>query len=264
MQGSLDHPDKHKIAIELVRLTKSFRSGRDTVLDNLSIEFPARELTYVLGPSGTGKSVAIKHILGLLKPDSGKVLVYGKDITFFKGAALKKHRENFGMLFQNSALFDDMTVFENVAFPLREHTKMAETEIAKKVRSTLTLLGMPDGHDKLPAELSGGMRKRVGLARAIVHEPNILLYDEPTTGLDPVTRTTVDELIATLKEKLRITSVVISHDIPSALKLADRIIFLYQGKAAFCGTPKEFRISKVPIIQQFLAAEQSSLNALTV
>jgi phospholipid/cholesterol/gamma-HCH transport system ATP-binding protein len=255
-------PEKGNPAIELRSISKSFRSGRDKVLRNISIKIPSRQLTYILGPSGTGKSVMIKHILGLLKPDAGEIIVHGQEISQLKGKDLKKHRECFGMLFQNSALFDDFTVFDNVAFPLREHTQMTEAEISTKVKSTLSLLGMPDGHDKLPNELSGGMRKRVGLARAIVHEPSILLYDEPTTGLDPLTRTTVDELIATLKENLRITSVVISHDIPSALKLADQIVFLFKGEVAFIGTPKEFKNSKVEIIQQFLHAEQSSYSAL--
>ncbi len=250
-------------AIQLVKLTKSFREGRDQILKGITLNLPARKLTYILGPSGCGKSVTIKHILGLLKPDSGKVVVHGNDITQLRGRMLKEHRENFGMLFQNSALFDDMTVFDNVAFPLREHTQKSEKEISDKVRNTLSLLGMPDGHDKFPNELSGGMRKRVGLARAIVHEPNILLYDEPTTGLDPVTRNTVDELIATLKKNLQITSVVISHDIPSALKLADHIAFLFAGEVVFFGTPDEFKRSKVDIIRQFLDAETSSLNALS-
>jgi phospholipid/cholesterol/gamma-HCH transport system ATP-binding protein len=167
------------------------------------------------------------------------------------------------MLFQNSALFDDMTVFENVAFPLREHTQMGEDEIEARVRDRLSILGMTSGYDKFPNELSGGMRKRVGLARAIIREPQILLYDEPTTGLDPVTRITVDELIETLKRELKLTSIVISHDIPSALRLADRIAFLYQGNIVFWGAPKDFRKSDHPAIRKFLEAEQKSYEVLT-
>jgi phospholipid/cholesterol/gamma-HCH transport system ATP-binding protein len=204
----------------------------------------------------------LKHILGLLQPDSGEVWVRGKEISKLSGSRLAAHRLSFGMLFQNSALFDDMSVFDNVAFPLREHTKLNESEISDRVRTALSKLGMPGGHDKMPNELSGGMRKRVGLARAIIREPQILLYDEPTTGLDPVTRGTVDEMIETLKRDLKLTSIVISHDIPSALLLADRIAFLHQGKIVFYGTPAEFRKSPNVGIQAFLEAERRSAEAL--
>jgi len=250
--------------VELKNVYKSFRSGRDHVLKGVSIVFPVGKLTYILGSSGAGKSVTLKHILGLLHPDSGEVWVAGKEMGKLKGRALSQHRMVFGMLFQNSALFDDMTVFDNVAFPLREHTKMTEPEIAKKVGDRLSLLGMTEGYDKFPNEISGGMRKRVGLARAIIREPQILLYDEPTTGLDPVTRTTVDDLIATLKRELKLTSIVISHDIPSALLLADKIAFLHQGQIVFWGEPHEFRLSQHPAIKAFLDAEQRTISAFQV
>jgi phospholipid/cholesterol/gamma-HCH transport system ATP-binding protein len=251
-------------SIRVVKLYKSFREGRDKVLNDISIDFLPGKLTYVLGPSGTGKSVLIKHILGLLRPDSGEIWVDGKNVSLLTHQENFEHRLNFGMLFQNAALFDDVTVFENVAFPLREHTKLTEKEIKEKVTASLTLLGMKtDSLDKLPNELSGGMRKRVGLARAIIREPAILLYDEPTTGLDPVTRTTVDDLIATLKRELSLTSIVISHDIPSALRLADQIVFLYGGGVVFNGLPKDFRTSKHPIIQEFLQADYRTVEALT-
>jgi len=249
--------------IRVVDIHKSFRDGKDQVLKGVSIDFPPQKLTYILGPSGTGKSVMIKHILGLLQPDSGQVIVNGKDMSTLKGKELASHRQIFGMLFQNSALFDDMTIFDNVAFPLREHTTLSEAEIKNKVESTLKTLGIQGGFDKFPNELSGGMKKRVALARAIIREPSILLYDEPTTGLDPVTRITVDDLIATLKKELQLTSIVISHDIPSALSLADQIIFLYQGKVAFKGTAAEFKKSDHPVVQQFLEAEQRTIAALT-
>jgi phospholipid/cholesterol/gamma-HCH transport system ATP-binding protein len=249
-------------AIRLIDVHKAFRGGRDAVLKGVSIEFPRGELTYILGPSGAGKSVMIKHVLGLLKPDSGEVWVEEKDISILKGAELSEHRMSFGMLFQNAALFDDMTIFENVAFPLREHTDFSENKIKQAVEKVLGLLEMPTGHDKFPNELSGGMRKRVGLARAIIREPKILLYDEPTTGLDPVTRTTVDDMIAKLKHELKLTSIVISHDIPSALLLADRIAFLFQGHIVFWGTPAEFRKSKHEAIKRFLDAEQRTVDAL--
>lgn len=248
--------------IRLENVHKSFRNGRDQVLRGVSLEFEEGKLTYILGPSGTGKSVLIKHVLGLLKPDSGQVFVNGKNISLLRGKELAVHRLAFGMLFQNAALFDDKTVFENVAFPLREHTTLSEQEIEVRVKKSLNLLGMPSGFDKYPDELSGGMRKRVGLARAIIREPRILLYDEPTTGLDPLTRTTVDELIETLKRELKLTSLVISHDIPSALLLADRIAFLFEGKVIFYGTPNDLRKSDAEIIQRFLKAEDRTAEAM--
>jgi phospholipid/cholesterol/gamma-HCH transport system ATP-binding protein len=250
--------------IRLENVSKSFRGGRDQILKNVSIDFPEGQLTYIMGPSGVGKSTILKHILGLLRPDSGKVWVAGKDMSTLTGQALAQHRLLFGMLFQNSALFDDLTVFENVAFPLREHTDWSEDQIEKAVSKALTILGMPRvGFDKFPNELSGGMRKRVGLARAIIREPKILLYDEPTTGLDPVTRKTVDELIEQLKRELKLTSLVISHDIPSALLLADRIAFLHAGDIVFFGTKDEFRKSEHPAIRQFLDAEMRTVQALS-
>lgn len=247
--------------VRLINVCKSFRSGRDQVLKNITIDFPPGKLTYILGSSGAGKSVTLKHILGLLHPDSGEVWVAGREMSTLSGKVLSDHRKVFGVLFQNSALFDDMTVFENVAFPLREHTRLSESEIQEKVETSLNILGMPGGYDKFPNEISGGMRKRVGLARAIIREPSVLLYDEPTTGLDPVTRDTVDGLIETLKRRLSLTSIVISHDIPSALLLADRIAFLYKGEMVFFGTPAEFRQASHPIIQEFLQADRRVLRA---
>ncbi|MGK5083063.1 ATP-binding cassette domain-containing protein [Bdellovibrionota bacterium FG-1] len=250
--------------IRFENVHKSFRDGRDKVLRGIDLELPAGQLTYILGSSGAGKSVMIKHILGLLHPDQGRVFVAGQDMSRLRGRARSAFRKIFGMLFQNSALFDDMTIYENVAFPLREHTTLTEEEILEKVTKNLTILGMPRGYDKFPNELSGGMKKRVGLARAIIREPSVLLYDEPTTGLDPVTRTTVDELIETLKRELTLTSVVISHDIPSALLLADRIAFLHQGEIVFWGVPKDFRKSEHSAIQAFLKAEERTLRAFEV
>jgi phospholipid/cholesterol/gamma-HCH transport system ATP-binding protein len=253
---------KNEIRFENVR--KSFRKGRDQVLKGVTITFPAGQLTYILGSSGAGKSVMLKHILGLLQPDSGKIFVAGQDMGNLHSRARAGFREIFGMLFQNSALFDDMTIFENVAFPLREHTRLTEEEIRAKVEKSLSILGMSKGYDKFPNELSGGMKKRVALARAIIREPRILLYDEPTTGLDPVTRTTVDELIETLKRELKLTSLVISHDIPSALLLADRIAFLHQGEIVFWGVPSEFKNCQHEAIQAFLKAERRTLEAFEV
>lgn len=256
--------DAQPNSIRFENVHKSFREGRDKVLRGVSIEFPAGKLSYILGSSGAGKSVMLKHVLGLLTPDQGHIWVAGQDMTELKYHERSGFRKIFGMLFQNSALFDDMTIYENVAFPLREHTKMSEDEIREKVEKTLTILGMTKGYDKFPSELSGGMKKRVGLARAIVREPQILLYDEPTTGLDPVTRTTVDELIETLKRELKLTSIVISHDIPSAILLADRIAFLHQGQIVFWGTPSEFKQADHEAIRAFLNAERRALRAFEV
>ena len=251
-------------AIRLENIHKSFREGQDSVLRGASIEFLKGQLTFILGSSGAGKSVLIKHILGLLSPDQGKVWVDGVEIGSLKPADLTEFRLRFGMLFQNAALFDDFTVYDNVAFPLREHSNLNEDEISARIKKTLTLLGMERGWDKYPNELSGGMRKRVGLARAIIREPSILLYDEPTTGLDPVTRNTVERLIEQLKKELRLTSLVISHDIPSALLLADRIAFLHAGQFVFDGTPDEFRRSSIPEIREFIDAERRAIRAFEV
>ena len=247
--------------IRVDRIFKSFRDGTDPVLRGVSIHFQKGKLTYILGSSGAGKSVLLKHILGLMKPDQGQVFVDGVDVGTLGRRELAEVRLKFGMLFQNSALFDDMTVFDNIAFPLREHTALSESEIEQRVNKTLASLGMKTGADKYPNELSGGMKKRVGLARAIIREPSILLYDEPTTGLDPVTRTMVDDLIETLKSELHLTSIVISHDIPSALLLADSIAFLSKGEIVFFGSPAEFRQSSHPVIQDFLNAELRAFAA---
>ncbi len=249
-------------AIRLVDVVRTFRGGKDVVLNGLHVEFPQGQLTYILGGSGAGKSVLLKHILGLMRPDRGEIWVNEQNVVGLQSAALKDLRRQFGMLFQNSALFDDQTVYDNVAFPLREHTELSEAEIEAKVVRSLTWLGMRSSDlRKFPNELSGGMKKRVGLARAIIREPSILLYDEPTTGLDPVTRVTVDELIETLKRELRLTSLVISHDIGSALRLADRICFLSQGRMLFQGTPQAFVESEEPAIQKFLDAERQGWKA---
>ena len=220
---------------------------------------PKGSITFVLGPSGVGKSVMLKHILGLLKPDSGEVHIFGKPIPYENAEELNELRKHFGMLFQNAALFDDMTVFENVSFPLTEHRrKMSRDEKREKVSAKLEAVGLNPEQtlDKYPNELSGGMRKRVGLARAIILEPEIMLYDEPTTGLDPMTRATVDDLIVETNKRFGLTSIVISHDIPSALYSGDRIAFIYEGKIAFFGTPDEFRKADHPMIQGFLKSEE--------
>lgn len=246
-------------AIELRDVHKSFSQGRYPVYRGLSLKVPRKQITFLLGPSGSGKSVMLKHILGLLKPDKGEVLVFDQPIPYDSPQKLSDFRKNFGMLFQYSALFDDMTVFQNVAFPLVENRRdMPKNEVREKVIETIKASGLDPTAtmDKYPNELSGGMRKRVGLARAIILEPQILLYDEPTTGLDPVTRAMVDDLIVETNNKFGLTSFVISHDIPSALYSADQIAFLYMGQIVFCGTPEEFRKCKHPVVHEFIQSEE--------
>ncbi len=249
-------------AIELKNVVKSFRDGRDQILKGVSLKFEKGKLTYILGPSGTGKSVTLKHILGLLSPDSGEIWVQGRELNQLSSLEKVKFREKFGMVFQNSALFDDLSIYENVAFPLREHTKLSEAEIEVLVTQTLKSLGMNGPYDKFPGEISGGMKKRVGIARAIVRKPEILLYDEPTTGLDPYTRMTVDDLIEKIKRDYRLTSIVISHDIPSALRLADQIVFLDQGRVEFAGSAADFVKCESESIRRFLESDRMSYQVM--
>jgi phospholipid/cholesterol/gamma-HCH transport system ATP-binding protein len=237
--------------IKLVDLHKSF--GRQKVLDGVDIEIEAGKTTVIIGRSGGGKSVLLKHIIGLLKPDGGQVLVDGVDITKLDDHELNETRKKFGMLFQEAALFDSMTVGENVAFPLREHTSMTEVEIRETVADRLRSVGLTGVESKIPAELSGGMRKRVGLARAIAMRPQIVLFDEPTTGLDPVMTEAINRLIMDTQRNFNLTCVVISHDIQSIFEVGHRIAMLYEGKIIENGTPDELRASKNPVTVQFLA-----------
>lgn len=252
-------------AIEVQNVRKSFSRGRYQVFRGLNLRVPRGKITFLLGPSGVGKSVLLKHILGLLKPDSGQVLIGGESIPYENSRKLAEMRKRFGMLFQNSALFDDMTVGENVEFPLVEHRKqMSKQERRAKVIEKLKAVGLNPEQtiDKRPNELSGGMRKRVGLARAIVLEPEFLLYDEPTTGLDPITRSMVDDLIIETNENFKLTTIVISHDIPSALYSADYIAFLSDGQIVFFGTPDEFRGCTHPTAKGFLESEARHRKAV--
>jgi phospholipid/cholesterol/gamma-HCH transport system ATP-binding protein len=238
------------IIIELKEVHKSF--GRHEVHKGINIKVPRGGITVILGPSGTGKSVLLKEMMGLIMPDKGEVIVDGVDITKISKRELVNIRKRFGMLFQNAALFDSMTVYENVAFPLREHTKLKEKQIKEIVIEKLRLVGLKDVENKMPSELSGGMRKRVGLARAIVLEPQIILYDEPTTGLDPIMRDVVDDLIYSTQKHLNITSVVISHDIDSAFKIADYMAMIYAGNTILNDTKDNFKNSDNPYVQQFI------------
>jgi phospholipid/cholesterol/gamma-HCH transport system ATP-binding protein len=237
--------------IELKKINKYFDDNK--VLDNCSLKIAEGETMVVIGRSGVGKSVLLKHIIGILKPESGKVIVSGRNVPDLNEKELNELRFNIGMLFQGAALFDSLTVGENVGFLLREHTKLDEKTIEKKVKESLAMVGLRGIENLMPVSLSGGMKKRVGLARAICSENlKIILYDEPTTGIDPIMADAINELIISMKEKLKITSVVVTHDMNSAYKIADRIAMLYKGKIIAVGTPDEIRKTKNAFVKQFV------------
>jgi phospholipid/cholesterol/gamma-HCH transport system ATP-binding protein len=238
------------IKIRVVSLYKSF--GEKDVLHGINIEVRRGESMVVIGGSGSGKTVLIKCIIGLMRPDQGEIHVDGLEITSLDEKRMNEVRKKFGMLFQGGALFDSMTVWENVGFGLRQQTRLSEEEIRRVASEKLALVGLKNVEDLMPAELSGGMRKRVSLARAIAMEPEILLYDEPTTGIDPIMADAINDLIVQMKEKLNVTSIAITHDMKSAYKIADRIAMLYQGKIIEVGTPGEIRNSSNPMVQQFI------------
>jgi len=238
------------IKIRVVNLQKSF--GENHVLRGVHLEIQQGESMVVIGGSGSGKTVLIKCIIGLIRPDGGEIYVDGLEITSLNERRLNEVRKKFGMLFQGGALFDSMKVWENVGFGLRQQTRLGEEEIRRIATEKLRLLGLKDVEDLMPAELSGGMKKRVSLARAIALEPEILLYDEPTTGIDPVVADAINELIIRMREKLNVTSIAITHDMKSAYKIGDRIAMLYQGKIIEVGTPDEIKNSTNPIVQQFI------------
>lgn len=236
--------------INLVDIHKSFRGN--VVLNGLDLLIEVGKVTVIIGQSGGGKSVLLKHMIGLIRPDKGKVEIDGQDITAFNERQLNEIRKRFGMLFQEAALFDSMTVGQNVAFPLIEHTKLPKSTIREIVSEKLAHVGLRGVEDKMPSELSGGMKKRVGLARAIALEPEIILFDEPTTGLDPIMADAIDQLIVDIQSRLNVTCVVISHDITGTFKIAHKIAMLYQGKIIEYGTPEEIKNGRNPILKQFL------------
>jgi phospholipid/cholesterol/gamma-HCH transport system ATP-binding protein len=237
--------------IKLVDVHKSY--GKQKVLDGLNLAIEAGKTTVIIGRSGGGKSVLLKHIIGLIKPDSGHVLIEESDITRLSEKDLNEVRKKFGMLFQEAALFDSMTVGENVAFPLREHTKLKDQEIRQIVSDRLRAVGLSGVEEKMPSQLSGGMRKRVGLARAIALHPRIVLFDEPTTGLDPVMTEAINQLIMDTQKNFNLTCVVISHDISSIFRIGHKIAMLYEGRIIEYGTPEEIRASDNPVMKQFLS-----------
>ena len=236
--------------IEILDLHKSFGGHRVLCGTNLKIE--TGETMVIIGRSGCGKSVLLKHIIGLMTPDSGKILIDGVNVFDVGNDEINHFRMQIGMLFQGAALFDSLAVRENVGFSLYEHTQLPVAEIDRRVKEKLRLVGLSSIEDLMPAELSGGMKKRVGLARAICTEPKIILYDEPTTGLDPIMADAINDLIIRMRERLRVTSIIVTHDMTSAYKVGNRIAMLYNGKIVGVGTPEEIRGSKDPLIHQFI------------
>lgn len=245
--------------IELIDVHKSF--GAKQVLNGLTLHIEEGETFCIIGRNGIGKTVTFKHILGLLKPDEGRVIVDGQDITRLGESELIKVRDKFGVVFQGSALLNWLTVADNVALPLRERTRMPRKEIEQVVAEKLDLMGMRHAADLYPAECSGGMKKRAAVARAIVRDPQIILYDEPTSGLDPIMANTVDQLIIELRQKMHITSVVVTHHMPSVYNIADRVGMMSGGRIIQIGTPDEIRNSTNPIVRQFVEGRISQAPA---
>ena len=237
--------------IELRNVNKTF--GNRKILDNISLQIEKGETMVIMGGSGCGKSTLLRMIIGALKPDSGEIFINGRDVTRLNEDEMNEVRKKFGMLFQSSALFNSMNVGENVALPLREHTKLNESIINIMVKMKLELVGLTGFENLKPSEISGGMKKRVGLARAIAMDPEIVFYDEPEAGLDPIVASVIDKLITDLSKKLGITSVVVTHEMDSAFRIADRITMLYQGRILEIGTPEEIKKTSNKVIQQFIS-----------
>ena len=255
MSGPSDAPARSSDpAIRLESVTKSFNSHK--VLDDVSLEVREGTGFCLMGRSGTGKSVTLKHIIGLMQPDRGHVYVHGKDVTQVTRRELNEIRRRMGFLFQNAALFDSITIGENVAFPLRRHTGLADREIRERARQKLADVGLADDYNRMPAELSGGMRKRAGLARAMALDPDILLVDEPSAGLDPITSDEIDQLLVDLKTK-GTTLVVVTHNIPSARHVGDELAILHEGRLAARGTAAEMDRSHDPLVRMFMRSQNA-------
>ena len=244
-----------EFAVKLDAVTKSFGSRR--VLDGVTLEVPEGCGFVILGRSGTGKSVTLRHIIGLVRPDSGRVFVHGADITELAGAELAEARKQVGFLFQSAALFDSISVGENVAFPMRRHTKLHDKEIRQRAQAKLESVGLGSDYDKMPGDLSGGMRKRAGLARAMALDPRVLLVDEPSAGLDPITSEEIDELLLGLKQDQKTTLVVVTHNIPSARKLGDQLVMLDQGRIAAQGTVEDLEKSDNELVRAFMSSSHA-------
>ena len=242
--------------VRLVHVTKRF--GRAAALTDISLDFPRGKTTVVLGPSGCGKSVMLKHIIGLIRPSSGEVWFERTRVNALSEVRLGPIRRQFGVLFQHGALFDSLSVRQNIAFPLVEHTDLDREQRRLRVRQVLRLVGLSGTEEKMPAELSGGQQKRVALARAIVLRPKVILYDEPTTGLDPIRADVINELILKLRRELNATSIVVTHDLTSAFKVADEMVMLYDGRILLRGLPDAFRASDAPLVRRFLQGEATA------
>lgn len=239
--------------IRIEDLHKSF--GPQAVLRGLNLEVASGEIMVIIGRSGGGKSVLLKHLIGLLRPDRGRIVVDGTEITALRGGEMDRVRERYGVVFQGGALFDSMSVFDNVAFPLREKRRVPAGEIRDRVEEKLQQVGLSGMGHKNPAEISGGMRKRVAIARALVTEPEIVFFDEPTTGLDPILVNTIHHLIVELHRKFRFTAVMVSHEIPEIFRIADRVAMLHEGVIVEAGTPDAIQASRSPVVQQFIRGE---------
>ncbi|MDP8257299.1 MAG: ABC transporter ATP-binding protein [Candidatus Alcyoniella australis] len=256
----MSEPRSRDNIIELIELEKSF--GDKRVLNKLSLEIPRGSITILLGRSGGGKSVTLKHIIGLLRPDSGRVLIDGEEITDLAPTEINRVRRKFGVLFQGAALFDSMSVGENVAFPLIEHARLSRAKVAEKVAQALSNVGLAGVEAMWPSNLSGGMAKRVGLARAMVLEPEIILFDEPTSGLDPLMADAIYKLISDTQHRNNLTNFIISHDVQLAMTIADKIALIHEGRIIEQGDPQSFRLSTNPYVRQFL--EGSSTGPIDV
>jgi len=239
--------------IKVENLHKSFEGA--AVLRGVYCEVAKGEMLALIGMSGCGKSVLLKHIAGMFQPDEGRVLVDGNDMREIRGRKLEKLRRRFGFVFQNGALFDSLTVYDNVAFPLREKSKLSEKEIREKVMASLRQVGLTEAADKYTAQISGGMIKRTALARALITEPEILFFDEPTTGLDPIIAKTMLKLFDTCHKEFGFTGVIVSHDIPEVFDIVDRVAFLHQGKVQLAGRPEEILSSDDPMTRQFITGD---------
>lgn len=249
--------NEDRAAIELIGVEKFF--GKQKVLDQINLTVMEGKTTVIVGASGGGKSVILKHMLGLVKPDSGQVLVFGEDLATISRKNLKKLRMNFGVLFQNVALFDSMTIYDNVALPLRERTDASEEKIRENVNEKLAMMDLEGAHEKYPAQLSGGMQKRAGLARALVLNPKIVFFDEPTTGLDVNKSNEIYRLFYKTQAQLNYTAVIVSHDVPKIFKLSDYVALLDGGSIRGCLSPEEFQLSRNPYIRAFVETTMGSI-----
>jgi len=239
--------------IKVVDLYKQFQD--QVILRGVNLNIDKGQTLALIGGSGIGKSVLLKHIIGLIKPDRGEIFIDEQNINHLRGRALKQLKDQLGVVFQFGALFDSLTVFENVAFPLNEKTKLNDSQIYERVMKELTTVGLENDKDKYPAQISGGMRKRVALARCLILDPKIIFFDEPTTGLDPVIAQSIYKIIRTLQEERNVTALIVSHEIPGIFTIVDRVAMLHDGKIIATGTPKEIQATSEPIVQKFLTGE---------